>query len=180
MGIVLRQNSSLPAISKCIRQLPYDMLCKSKTTDMISTLYSVCSFQCRGFRIGIIICADMRNPSLNRLLASKAHNCDVILRPAASSRDISLRTRKSFRETRAVENSVYFVGINYAGDNFGNTAFVEPWVDENNEPDVPGTDEGAIINGVKRDVLDRIQREFPYYGQVMRKDWHEFRSKSAV
>jgi len=131
-----------------------------------------CSFHCRGFQIGIIICADMRNPSLTRKLASRAHACDVILQPAAFSRDISFRTWTSFRETRAVENSVYFVAVNYAGSNYGNTAFVEPWVDENNEPEVLGMEEGVLVAEVKRDVLERVRREFPYYEQVMSEEWH--------
>jgi len=113
----------------------------------------------------------MRNLSLTRTLASKAHNCDVILQPAAFSRDISFRTWKSFRETRAVENSVYFVAVNYAGEYYGDTAFVRPWVDENNEPEVLGTEEGFLVKDVKRDALARIRTEFPYYEQLMSEDW---------
>ena len=115
----------------------------------------------------------MRNPSLCRRLASKSHNCDIILQPAAFSRDISFRTWQSFRETRAVENSVYFVAVNYSGCNFGSTSFIEPWVDENHEPEVLGIEEGVLVGKVKRDVLEKVRREFPYYGQLMNEDWQE-------
>lgn len=109
----------------------------------------------------------MRNPSLSRELASKAHKCDIILQPAAFSRDKSFRTWKSFRETRAVENSVYFVAVNYAGEYYGNTSVVEPWVDENHEPEVLGIDEGVLVKEIRRDVLSKVRREFPYHQQLM-------------
>lgn len=114
----------------------------------------------------------MRNPSLTRLLASKAHRCDVVLQPAAFSRDISFRTWKSFRETRAVENSIYFVAVNYAGEYYGDTAICEPWIDGDNEPEMLGTDEGVLVKEVDRELLTRIRSEFPYYNQLMSEDWH--------
>lgn len=110
----------------------------------------------------------MRNPSLCRTLAKPPHSCDVILQPAAFSRDISFRTWNSFRETRAVENSVYFVAVNYAGEFYGNSAIVEPWVDENHEPQILGTEEGAIVKEIRRDVLNKVRIEFPYHEQLMK------------
>ena len=71
-----------------------------------------------------------------------------------------------------MENSIYFVGVNYAGENYGNTAFVDPWVDEDHEPDVMGTEEGVLVREVRREVLDRVREEFPYYGQLMSEAWH--------
>ena len=52
------------------------------------------------------------------------------------------------------------------------TAFVEPWVDENNEPKVLGTEECVLVKEVKRDVLTRVRKDFPYYDQLMSEDWH--------
>ena len=132
------------------------------------TANSVRSFLLKGFHVGIIICADMRNPSLCRTLAKPPHNCDVILQPAAFSRDISFRTWNSFRETRAVENSVYFVAVNYAGECYGNSAILEPWVDENHEPEILGTEEGVIVKEIRRDVLDKVRADFPYHEQLMK------------
>jgi len=126
-----------------------------------------CSFECRGFRVGIVICADMRNPSLSRTLA-RDHRVDVILQPAAFSRDVSFRTWKSFRETRAVENSVYFVGVNYAGNNYGETSIIGPWVDECNEPDVLGTEPAVLVGILNKGTLRKVRKEFPYYGWLMR------------
>lgn len=121
----------------------------------------------KGFNIGIIICADVRNPTLTRTLAKSPHNCDVILQPAAFSRDISFRTWNSFRETRAVENSLYFVAVNYAGEYYGNSAILEPWVDENHEPDTLGTEEGVLVKHISKEVLKKVRASFPYHRQLM-------------
>lgn len=109
----------------------------------------------------------MRNPTLSRTLAKPPYNCDVILQPAAFSRDISFRTWNSFRETRAVENSVYFVAVNYAGEYYGNSAIVEPWVDENHEPINLGTEEGVLVKYIRKDVLQQVRTDFPYHRQLM-------------
>ena len=45
------------------------------------------------FRIGLIVCADMRSAELSRRLAADPeHGVDAILQPAAFARDISFRT----------------------------------------------------------------------------------------
>ena len=132
------------------------------------SLHSPHSFNLKGFNIGIIICADIRNPTLTRALAGSPHNCDVIIQPAAFSRDISFRTWNSFRETRAVENSVYFVAINYAGSYYGNSAIIEPWVDENHEPETLGCEEGILVKTIQRCVLDKVRTTCPYHRQLMK------------
>ena len=66
------------------------------------------SFSIRNFRIGLIICADQRVPTLARSYAKQPHNVDLILQPAAFYRDCTFPSWKTFRETRAIENSVYF------------------------------------------------------------------------
>jgi predicted amidohydrolase len=123
------------------------------------------SFSIDGFRFGLLICADMRNPTLSRSLA-RDHNVDVLLQPAAFSRDVSFRTWKSFRETRAVENSVYFIGVNYAGEAFGETSVVPPWVDESHEPHVLGTDEGFLLAKIQRSELDLVRATMPFYREL--------------
>ena len=129
----------------------------------------LCSFDCGGFRFGVIICADMRYPNLSRKLSGFVeHQVDVILQPAAFSRDMSFRTWKSFRETRAVENGVYFVGVNYCGELFGETSINPPWIDEHNEPTVLGTEEGILIFDIERSALDWARKEMPFYRQLRR------------
>ncbi|KAI2491109.1 adenylyl/guanylyl cyclase [Fragilaria crotonensis] len=128
----------------------------------------LCSFECRGFRLGILICADMRNPLMaRRLVAESHHMVDVVLQPAAFSRDFSFRTWKSFRETRAVENSIYWVGVNYAGAYYGNSSFNPPWIDEDSEPIVLGMKEGVLVGTVERSILDHVRSTMPYYQILM-------------
>ena len=127
-----------------------------------------CSFECRGFRLGILICADMRNPLMARQLVAKSqHLVDVVLQPAAFSRDFSFRTWKSFRETRAVENSIYWVGVNYAGTYYGNSSFNPPWIDEDCEPMVLGMKVGVLVGTVERSILDHVRSTMPYYQSLM-------------
>jgi nitrilase len=125
------------------------------------------SFEIKGFRLGMLICADMRIPSWTRHLVVR-ENVDAILQPAAFSRDLSFRTWKSFRETRAVENSIYWVGVNYSGDCYGNTTLVSPWVDEDNEPITMGTREGVLIGTLDKKLLKDVRTRVPYYREVMK------------
>jgi predicted amidohydrolase len=90
----------------------------------------------------------------------------VLLQPAASTRDVSYRTWKSFRETRAVENSVYFIGVNYASEAFGETSVVPPWVDESHEPLVLGTAEGFLLGRIQRSELNSVRTSMPFYRQL--------------
>ena len=123
---------------------------------------STVSCSVNGWKFGLIVCADIRYPALSRMLVQK-HNIDVLLQPACFSRDISFRTWKPFRETRAVENGVYFVAGNYAGSDFGEAALVPPWVDEDHEPTILGTEEGYLLAQLDRTVLDQARDELPFY-----------------
>ena len=127
------------------------------------------------FNIGIIVCADQRLPTLARTYAAaKQHHIDVLLQPAAFVRDVSFPTWKSFRETRAVENSIYFVAVNYAGDDYGETTFVKPWVDDTPEfqPQSLSCQEGFLLCDIRRSVLDNIRTNFPFY-RIMMKEQEE-------
>lgn len=123
------------------------------------------SFGLKEFCFGLYICADMRYPQLSRRLA-REHRVDVLLQPAAFARDISFYTWRSFRETRAVENSCYFCGVNNAGPNFGETAIVPPWVDQHNLPAVLGTQEGHLVGTISRARLNRARTTMPFYKEL--------------
>jgi len=90
-------------------------------------------FTISGYRISPIICYDIRAPELCRTLAVD-HQVDFILHTGAYARDPSFYSWHAFATTRAVENQVYFLSLNRAGDHFGHSVFCEPWVDENNPP----------------------------------------------
>jgi len=118
------------------------------------------------FRFGLLICADMRYPELSRALAQE-HRVDCILQPAAFARDCSFRTWSSFRETRAVENSVYWVGVNYAGADFGESSVVAPWVDQDHEPLTLGREQGYAIGRICRSTLDQVRNTMPFYRNLL-------------
>lgn len=123
----------------------------------------LCCFECHGWKLGVMICADIRYTILSRKLvlgdnnnnndndSGNFHNandnkstintttttasllsvfdtCQVLLQPACFSRDISFYSWKSFKETRAIENSAYFLGVNYAGSYYGESSVTPPWV----------------------------------------------------
>lgn len=87
----------------------------------------------KGFVLAPIICYDIRIPEMSRALAL-AHNVDVILHAGAYYRDESFYSWHHFAITRAIENQVYFLSLNRAGDNYGNSIFCGPWVDETAPP----------------------------------------------
>jgi nitrilase len=131
------------------------------------------------FRLGLLICADMRYPELARQL-TKEHLVDGIIQPAAFARDCSFRTWKSFRETRAVENSVYWIGVNYSGKNYGDSCIVPPWVDEAHEPITMGCEEGYIVGCLSRSSLDHARSTMPFYRNLLREETTGWQSSLPV
>lgn len=156
----------------------YDKICLCDYGDCAETRFfspggAPCSFDCQGFRIGLIVCADMRSAGLSRRLAADPeHGVDAILQPAAFARDISFRTWRSFRETRAVENGVYFVGVNYAGTDYGETSFNGPWIDKDHEPLVMGTEAGVLVSTFEKSAIKEARREMPFYRRIC-EEWRE-------
>ena len=173
-SLTIRQVVVAPSTGATIAS--YDKMLLCDYGDCAETRFFVpgqelASFSIRNFRLGIILCADMRNPMYARELTAK-HNVDVLLQPAAFPRDVSFRTWKSFRETRAVENSVYFVGANYSGDNnFGESSFTEPWVDQEHEPIVMGCEAGVLVGRVERLTLNHVRTTMPFFQQALHEKW---------
>ena len=54
----------------------------------------------------------------------------MIPHPTAFCRDETFHTWQAFATTRAIENQVYFVSVNRAGDDFGDSMLIETWMDE--------------------------------------------------
>jgi predicted amidohydrolase len=120
------------------------------------------------FRFGLLLCSDMRYPNLTRTLAANAeHRVDCILQPTCFSRDCSFRTWSSFRETRAMENSVFWIGVNYSGNDYGETSIVPPFVDQDHEPITLECEEGYVIGRVSRNTLDYARTTYPFYRNLL-------------
>jgi predicted amidohydrolase len=86
-------------------------------------------FELNGVRIAPIICYDIRIPELTRVLCVQ-HEVDLILHCGAYSRDRTFYSWHPFIIARALENQVFILSLNRAGENFGLSLFSPPWVDE--------------------------------------------------
>lgn len=114
----------------------------------------------------MIICADMRYPQWNCSIVQE-NNVDVVLQPAAFYRDVSFATWASFRTTRAVENSCYWLGVNYAGNDYGESSLSPPWIDEQHAPTVLDNNEGCLIGRILRSALKEARQTMPFYRHMM-------------
>lgn len=92
------------------------------------------TFEVNGFRIAPIICYDIRIPELSRTLTID-HGVDLILHCGAYFRDRTFATWHSFATARAIENQIFYLSLNRAGGNFGESLFCWPWMDENTPPE---------------------------------------------
>lgn len=120
------------------------------------------TFKVRGFTIAPIICYDIRIPELTRALVVD-HGADVILHCGAYYRDASFHTWHSFAVARAVENQVFFLSLNRAGRNFGNSVLCWPWLDENTAPvSFCEHDEDFKTLYLERSRLDAASRDYSF------------------
>ena len=118
-------------------------------------------FEIGGFTFGTIICYDIRIPELSRVLA-RQHGVDVILHPTAFCRDETFHTWQAFATTRAVENQVYFISVNRAGERFGASMLIEPWMDATVPLQRLATVEEFARWTLSRSVLDHARANYPF------------------
>jgi len=121
-------------------------------------------FSINGLKFGVLFSSDMHCPMVcNSMVRDK--KADVLVQPASITRDscLSLRTWKSFCETRAVENSVYVVGVNYGGEGYGETAIIPPWIDDEHEPISLGDINGRYLIGkIEQGVIHDARSTKPF------------------
>lgn len=120
------------------------------------------TFKVNGFRLAPIICYDIRIPELTRALVVD-HGVDVVLHCGAYYRDESFHTWHAFAIARALENQVFFLSLNRAGETYGNSLFCLPWQDENTPPEnFAITDEDFRVLTLERATLDRARDEYTF------------------
>lgn len=107
-------------------------------------------FDVAGFRFAPIICYDIRIPELSRVLTLE-HEVDCILHCGAYFRDESFASWHAFATTRAMENQLYLLSLNRAGDDYGDSIFCPPWIDD----DQPASRFSAHDEDFRYFVLDR-------------------------
>lgn len=118
-------------------------------------------FDVAGFRVAPMICYDLRFPELMRTLCLD-HGVEVIIHPSAYCKDSSDYSWHPFVTTRAVENQVYVLSLNRAGENFGCSIFCPPWVDEETKETVFSRDETLEVLEVSQAAIDAARRQYPY------------------
>jgi len=128
-------------------------------------------FTCRGWRVGVAICYDLRFPELWRRLAWGA-GCDVVVHPSAFARDATFPCYHPFATTRAVENQVYVLSVNFAGPAFGASVACPPWVGPvpgaaDQAPAFLGDEEAVLPLACESAVLAAVRAAYPY-----RRDLH--------
>lgn len=117
-------------------------------------------FEIKGVRVAPIICYDIRFPELSRTLALE-HKTDLILHCGAYARDESFATWHSFAITRALENQVFFLSLNRAGEDYGSSLFCWPWVD-NDTPPVSFSQHSEEFKKIQVDRQSLIQTREKY------------------
>ena len=124
-------------------------------------------FNCNGFTLAPIICYDIRFAELCRTLSIK-HQVDCILHTGAYARDPSFDSWHAFVKTRAMENQVYMVSLNRAGDNFGHSVFMPPWVDSANEATVfsDKSEEFRLLT-LRKQAIENARREYHFISDAL-------------
>lgn len=122
----------------------------------------ILTYHVKGFKIAPIICYDIRIPELCRTLTVD-HDVDLITHCGAYFRDESFHTWHPFATTRALENQVFFLSLNRAGTNYGNSLFCWPWMDENTSPiEFPQYEEALTTITIKRPILEQVRRDYSF------------------
>ena len=119
-------------------------------------------FDVAGIRFAPIICYDIRIPELSRTLVLD-RSVDCILHCGAYYRDESFHSWHAFAMTRAMENQVYLLSLNRAGEDYGDSVFCPPWVDQNHPMQrFSGTYEDFQYLEVDRSVISRVRESYPF------------------
>lgn len=119
-------------------------------------------FQVAGFRFAPIICYDIRIPELCRSLTIN-HKVDCILHCGAYFRDESFASWHAFATTRAMENQVYLLSLNRAGENYGDSLFCLPWMDDNNRAvHFKDFEEDFRYISIERRVIEDARQQYTF------------------
>ncbi len=119
-------------------------------------------FEINGFRLAPIICYDIRIPELSRTLVID-QNVDVILHCGAYYRDASFHTWHPFAIARALENQVFFLSLNRAGQTYGNSLFCLPWQDEITQPlNFAPTEEDFRVITIERETQAKAREDYTF------------------
>ncbi len=118
-------------------------------------------FNVKGIRVAPVICYDIRIPEMLRTLCVE-NSVQLVLHCGAYARDESFYSWHQFAVTRAMENLVYLLSLNRAGDFFGESIFCPPWVDETHPEIVFPSDETLMVLDVDPNDLAKTRAKYPF------------------
>lgn len=118
-------------------------------------------FSISNIKLAIIICYDFRFAHYVRSIV-KAHDIDVILHPCAFAKDGTYASWHPFVITRALENQVYFLSLNRAGSDWGQSIFCPPWVDKEVSPTVFNHDETLEFFEISTTAIANSRATYPF------------------
>ena len=118
-------------------------------------------FDVNGMRMAPQICYDMRFADFAKTLAVQ-HEVKAVLHCVAFYRDESFYSWPSFVVARAMENQIYWLSLNRAGENFGGSVFCAPWVDEETPLQVLGSAEECLYIDIQQTEIDRIRGAYTF------------------
>ena len=121
----------------------------------------LCCFEVNGLRLAPQICYDMRFPDFAKTL-SVHYAVQAVLHCVAFYRDESFYSWPSFVVTRAMENQIYWLSLNRAGEQFGGSVFCSPWVDEDMPVQVLGTAEECVYLDLQQSEIDRVRLAYTF------------------
>lgn len=118
-------------------------------------------FEVNGVKLAPIICYDIRFPDLCRTLC-RVHGVQALLHVGAYYTDESFWSWHHFVVTRALENQVYMLSLNRAGETWGGSAFCPPWADEITEPVVCGKPETLMRFHIDTSFIEEVRRDYTF------------------
>ena len=120
------------------------------------------SFDVDGIKVGLAICYDVRFPELIRTLALE-HGISLLLHPGGWPKDECFDTWHTFVQVRAMENQIYVMSTNWAGEDNGSTLFCPPFVQaQKHEMHTLGDAPGVLSGVVDLEYLKEVRTRLPY------------------
>lgn len=129
--------------------------------DLFETGDERVSFEINGVKVGVIICYDVRFPELARKLALE-DGIDLLVHPVGFAKDGSFPSWHHFVITRALENQVYALSVNRAGEHFGNSIFCPPWIDWKVKPTILGEGEEILEKEIDTEIIKKVREEYQF------------------
>jgi omega-amidase len=118
------------------------------------------SIEINGFKVGILICFDLRFPEISRNLALEGADCIIYVAEFPRPRDDVWTT---LLRARAMENQIFIIGVNRVGEDtsisyFGKSIIIGP----NGETICEGSSKAEIIRGsLDPNLLDSAKDFIP-------------------